>query len=40
MLSTDLGQRKNPPVEDGLPLMADRMLAAGVQRGRGADRDR
>jgi hypothetical protein len=29
VLSTDLGQRFNPPVEDGLPLMADRMLAAG-----------
>jgi hypothetical protein len=29
VLSTDLGQRKNPPVEDGLPLMADRMLDAG-----------
>jgi hypothetical protein len=29
VLSTDLGQKKNPPVEDGLPLMADRMLEAG-----------
>jgi Family of unknown function (DUF6282) len=29
VLSTDLGQRTNPPVEDGLPLMADRMLGAG-----------
>jgi hypothetical protein len=29
VLSTDLGQRNNPPVEDGLPLMADRMLEAG-----------
>jgi uncharacterized protein DUF6282 len=29
VLSTDLGQRANPPVEDGLPLMADRMLDAG-----------
>jgi len=29
VLSSDLGQRRNPPVEDGLPLMADRMLAAG-----------
>jgi Family of unknown function (DUF6282) len=29
VLSTDLGQRVNPPVEDGLPLMADRMLEAG-----------
>jgi hypothetical protein len=30
VLSTDLGQRFNPPVEDGLALMADRLLAAGV----------
>jgi hypothetical protein len=29
ILSSDLGQVKNPPVEDGLPLMADRLLAAG-----------
>jgi hypothetical protein len=29
MLSTDLGQRANPPVEDGLALMADRLLEAG-----------
>jgi len=29
VLSTDLGQRANPPVEDGLPLMADRLLDAG-----------
>jgi Family of unknown function (DUF6282) len=29
VLSTDLGQVFNPPVEDGLPLMADRLLAAG-----------
>jgi hypothetical protein len=29
VLSTDLGQKNNPPVEDGLPLMADRMLEAG-----------
>lgn len=29
VLSTDLGQRANPPVEDGLGLMADRLLAAG-----------
>jgi hypothetical protein len=29
VLSTDLGQRINPPVEDGLALMADRMLDAG-----------
>jgi Family of unknown function (DUF6282) len=28
-LSTDLGQRANPPVEDGLALMADRLLEAG-----------
>jgi hypothetical protein len=29
VLSTDLGQLKNPPVEDGLALMADRLLEAG-----------
>jgi hypothetical protein len=29
VLSTDLGQVFNPPVEDGLPLMADRLLDAG-----------
>jgi len=29
VLSTDLGQRPNPDVEDGLGLMADRLLAAG-----------
>lgn len=29
VLSTDLGQVSNPPVEDGLGLMADRLLAAG-----------
>jgi hypothetical protein len=28
-LSTDLGQPENPPVEDGLALLADRFLAAG-----------
>jgi hypothetical protein len=28
-LSTDLGQPDNPPIEDGLPLMVDRLLAAG-----------
>ncbi|QBD82957.1 cytosolic protein [Ktedonosporobacter rubrisoli] len=28
-LSTDLGQPANPPVEDGLALMVDRMLEAG-----------
>jgi len=29
VLSTDLGQPKNPPVEDGLALMADELLRAG-----------
>lgn len=29
VLSTDLGQIGNPPVEDGLALMADRLLEAG-----------
>lgn len=29
VLSTDLGQRANPDVEDGLGLMVDRLLAAG-----------
>lgn len=29
VLSTDLGQVANPPVEDGLGLMADRLLTAG-----------
>jgi hypothetical protein len=29
LLSTDLGQPANPPVEDGLALFADRALAAG-----------
>jgi len=29
VLSTDLGQVFNPPVEDGLALMADRLLEAG-----------
>ena len=29
MLSTDLGQVTNPPVEDGLALMADQLLGAG-----------
>ena len=29
VLSTDLGQPKNPLVEDGLALMADELLAAG-----------
>jgi hypothetical protein len=30
LLSTDLGQPANPPVEDGLALFADRLLAAGL----------
>ena len=29
VLSTDLGQVANPPVEDGLALMAERLLATG-----------
>jgi microsomal dipeptidase-like Zn-dependent dipeptidase len=29
VLSTDLGQPDNPPVEDGLALFADRLLEAG-----------
>jgi hypothetical protein len=29
VLSSDLGQPFNPPVEDGLALMADQLLAAG-----------
>ena len=29
VLSTDLGQVDNPPVEDGLPLLVDRLLDAG-----------
>ena len=29
VLSTDLGQPANPPVEDGLALMADKLLEAG-----------
>jgi hypothetical protein len=29
ILSSDLGQVKNPPVEDGLAIMADRLLDAG-----------
>ena len=28
-LSTDLGQPTNPPIEDGLALMADQLEAAG-----------
>jgi hypothetical protein len=31
VLSTDLGQVFNPPVEDGMPLMVDRLLAAGFE---------
>jgi hypothetical protein len=30
LLSTDLGQPKNPPVEDGLALFADRLLELGL----------
>jgi hypothetical protein len=33
VLSTDLGQVKNPPVEDGLPLMARRLLDSGFSEG-------
>ena len=29
IITTDLGQPANPPVEDGLPLMADALRAAG-----------
>ncbi len=29
VLSTDLGQVKNPPVEDGMALMVDRLLESG-----------
>ena len=29
VLSTDLGQVFNPPVEDGMALMVDRLLDAG-----------
>lgn len=29
VISSDLGQMQNPPVEDGLALMADRLLAGG-----------
>jgi len=29
IITSDLGQVHNPPVEDGLALMADRLLAAG-----------
>ena len=31
MLSTDLGQVFNPPVEDGMALMVDRLLGAGFK---------
>jgi hypothetical protein len=31
VLSSDLGQPFNPPVEDGLPLMVDRLLEAGFE---------
>jgi Family of unknown function (DUF6282) len=30
VLSTDLGQVFNPPVEDGMALMVDRLLSAGL----------
>jgi Family of unknown function (DUF6282) len=33
ILASDLGQVKNPPVEDGLPLMVDRLLDAGFSEG-------
>ena len=33
LLSTDLGQVRNPAVEDGLPLMAERLLDAGFDTG-------
>jgi len=29
LLATDLGQPDNPPIEDGLPLLVDHLLAAG-----------
>ncbi len=29
MLSSDLGQPFNPPVEDGLAILADRLLSEG-----------
>ena len=37
---TDLGQVFNPPVEDGLAIMADRFLAAGFTERRSADHGR
>jgi hypothetical protein len=33
VVSTDLGQVDNPPPEDGLPLMVDRLLGAGFTEG-------
>ena len=33
VLSSDLGQPANPPVEDGLPLWVDRLLEAGFSEG-------
>jgi hypothetical protein len=33
VLATDLGQTANPPVEDGLALLADRLLGAGFSEG-------
>jgi hypothetical protein len=33
VLSTDLGQTANPPVEDGLASLVDRLLAAGFHEG-------
>ncbi|AFV77219.1 hypothetical protein Theos_2228 (plasmid) [Thermus oshimai JL-2] len=33
VLSTDLGQPQNPPVEEGLALFADRLLQAGFDEG-------
>ncbi len=36
VLSTDLGQIFNPPVEDGMALMVDRLLGAGFDRAGGA----
>jgi Family of unknown function (DUF6282) len=33
VLSTDLGQVFNPPVEDGMAIMVDRLLAAGLDEG-------
>jgi uncharacterized protein DUF6282 len=32
VLSTDMGQLDNPPVEDGIPLMAERLLDAGFSK--------